>query len=156
MPSSARCVGLAPLNATHYAQYLVKEGVLDQAKAADLKRHELEDYLTKNYARSSSNWDTDSMRNYLKQKGLIKSDAEANAAQIKELLCVRWHGRPRLTLSSTSNYDAASSKSNAYLTWSDKRLRSWLRDNGIKVAPHSNREELVRLVRLRDLIDIAD
>ena len=69
--------------------YLVKEGVLDQAKAADLKRHELEDYLTKNYARSSSNWDTDSMRNYLKQKGLIKSDAEANAAQIKDLLCAR-------------------------------------------------------------------
>ena len=70
--------------------------MLDQAKAADLKRHELEDYLTKNYARSSSNWDTDSMRNYLKQKGLIKSDAEANVAQIKELLCVGWHSWPRL------------------------------------------------------------
>jgi len=27
--------------------------------------------MTKNYARSSSNWDTDSMRNYLKQKGSV-------------------------------------------------------------------------------------
>ena len=79
--------------------FLVKEGIVDQAKAADYKRHELESLLKANWAKASGN---------------------------------------------VSN---ASSKSSAYLSWSDNRLRGWLREHGIAVPTNNNREELLQAMR---------
>jgi hypothetical protein len=45
------------------------------------------------------------------------------------------------------HYNAAASKSHDYLTWTDARLRGWLRHHGIPVELSTRREELIQRVR---------
>jgi len=70
--------------------WVVKEKAADNAKAADMKRHELENLVSANYNKASdtisSAWNENSMKGWLVKNGLLKSDAEATKDQVNWLV----------------------------------------------------------------------
>ena len=73
------------------------------------------------------------MRQWLVSKGYLKSDAQATKGQVTQLF--------------KDNYNDAASKTTEYVTWSDARIRAWLRDHDINVAQGTNRDQLVQTMR---------
>ncbi|KAK4704007.1 hypothetical protein P7C70_g2212, partial [Phenoliferia sp. Uapishka_3] len=117
--------------------WLVKENVVDKAKAADYKRHELENLLRANWAKAGDNvsagWTESDMRAWLVKNGFVKSDAQLKKDEILS--------------SFNTNYGKVANKSSAYLTWSDARIRGWLREHGIAVPMKTSRQELTQSMR---------
>ena len=106
---------------------------MSSTEAAGKKRDELETLLEANYNKAKFNWQESDMRSWLISKGVLKSDAQTKTEQVTSLF--------------TDNYNAAASKTFAYLSWSDNRMRAWLRDHGVEVPMSSTRQELVQTMR---------
>jgi len=47
----------------------------------------------------------------------------------------------------SENYKVTSSKTHEYLTWSDGKIRAWLRSNGVPVKLGTRREELLQQMK---------
>lgn len=99
-----------------------------------MKRHELEKVVGANYNKASdtiaSAWNENSMKGWLVKNGIIKSDAEATKDQVYNDF--------------NKHYSKVAGKTNDYLSWSDARIKGWLRQNNIDVPRTANRDELVR------------
>ena len=77
------------------------------------------------------------MRQWLIDHGYLRSDAQKTRDDLIKLM--------------QENYDDASAKTAAYLTWPDARLRAYLRENGVPEASirPQTRDELLQEVRIR-------
>lgn len=73
------------------------------------------------------------MRDWLVKQGYLKSDVKLKSDDVKTLF--------------NKHYTATSSKTWDYLSWTDNRLRGWLRDHGINVPMNTKRAELIQLVK---------
>ena len=114
--------------------WAVKEQAVDATKAADLKRHELEQLVAANYNKASDTiagaWNENSMKSWLVKHGVIKSDAQAT--------------RDQVVADFDKHYSKVAGKTNDYLSWTDARIRGWLRHHNVDVPRSANRDELVR------------
>lgn len=67
--------------------FLLKKNVVDAAKAADLKRHELERLLAANWAKAQDNvsagWTESSMKLWLVDNGYLRSDAQVKRDEVR-------------------------------------------------------------------------
>lgn len=70
---------------------------------------------------------------WLIDNGVLKSDTQAKKDEILKLF--------------SEKYAAVASKSSEYISWSDNRIRGWLRTHGVEVPMSTNREELVQLMK---------
>lgn len=97
--------------------YLVKNKIVSQADAASYQRDRLEKLLEENWHRLpdtiSATWKDSEMRDWLVQNNYLKSDAQLKADDVKTLF--------------TKHYSVGHSKTHDYLSWTDNRMRGWLR-----------------------------
>lgn len=115
--------------------WLVKNKVVSAAEAADWKRHQLEKKVAANYHKATSTV-ADSFNDVAKKAWLIKQgilkEGEAKAEDVEAAF--------------DKHYTKASSKSSEYVSWSDARLRGWLRDHNVSIPTRTNRQELLQKV----------
>ncbi|KAG8970113.1 hypothetical protein FRC03_011131 [Tulasnella sp. 419] len=83
-----------------------------------------------------SAWDDSSMRNWLIEKGYLRTDAQVKRDELIKLM--------------NDKYTDMSSKTAAYLTWPDARLRGYLRAHGVnEAALPRTRTGLLQETRIR-------
>jgi hypothetical protein len=128
---------------------LVKNEVVDQAKASSLSRHDLEKLLENNYSKAQSNWKSSDMRDWLIKvcQNLVSVSHSANTAQNNYMKSDAQATADDIASSFKSNYNSAAAKTNSYLGWSDARIRGWLREHNIPVPMGNNRNDLVQTMR---------
>lgn len=140
--------------------FLVKEKVLSSVDAAKYKRHDLENRVSANWYSAQDNlvagWKESDMRDWLIQHGYLKSDAQAAKDDVSSLS--RYFGPKIRRLKADANlaqiassfaqhYGKVVNKSSSYLSWSDARIKGWLRSKGVIAPAQSSRDELIASMR---------
>ncbi|KAI9622223.1 hypothetical protein H4Q26_015259 [Puccinia striiformis f. sp. tritici PST-130] len=116
--------------------YLLKNKLVEKSDLQNLRRDELERVLNEKYYSVKENivggWSESQMRQWLIDNGFLKSDYQAKKDEILDLF--------------SKNYSDLAAKSSEYVSWSDNRVRGWLRTHGVEVPMNTNREELLQLM----------
>ncbi|PLW55088.1 hypothetical protein PCANC_02571 [Puccinia coronata f. sp. avenae] len=116
--------------------YLLKNKLAEKSDVQNLRRDSLEKILNEKYYTIKENilggWSESQMRQWLIENGFLKSDYQAKKDEILDLF--------------SQKYSDAASKSSEYVSWSDNRVRGWLRTHGVEVPMSTAREELLQLM----------
>jgi hypothetical protein len=142
--------------------YLLKNKLAEKSDVQNLRRDSLEKILNEKYYTIKENilggWSESQMRQvcissivsllaheinrynffffrpekWLIDNGFLKSDYQAKKDEILDLF--------------SQKYSDAASKSSEYVSWSDNRVRGWLRTHGVEVPMSTAREELLQLM----------
>lgn len=125
--------------------WLVQHGVIKTE--AQVQREKLQKLMADNYAQATdtiwSGWSDNDIRKWLVEHGYLRD--QASAAEVKRAELVKF-----INEKYASSADYTHSKTAAYLTWPDARLRAYLRNHGLDESKlPTDRPGLLQEVRIR-------